>query len=143
MLKVWNSYIAKSSYVNSRRKSVHIFFIAYFLGDISKFDAETSHGVSDSQWFTEIRWICFKFCFDKKLPNSTGKRTLTSSKRREKDWRRNWTHTVYTKKHAILGLNLNSKEQKRSLVMYSLVTRYIPFETPSIHQPAFQRWVIC
>ena len=31
------------------------FFIAYFLGEISKFGIETSHTVRDNHWFTEKR----------------------------------------------------------------------------------------
>ena len=41
------------------------FFIVYFLSEISKFAAETSHIVSDSRLFTETRLIWFKFRFNK------------------------------------------------------------------------------
>ena len=47
------------------------FFIAYFLGEISKFWAETSQIFSDSHLFTKIRWIWFKCRFKIYLNNST------------------------------------------------------------------------
>ena len=34
-------------------------------GKVSKFSAETLHGVSDSYCFTEKEKIWFKFCFDR------------------------------------------------------------------------------
>ncbi len=37
------------------------FFIAYFLSEISKFAAETSHIVNDSRLFTETRFNKTKF----------------------------------------------------------------------------------
>ncbi len=45
--------IAKFSHVNTRRK--YAFFHRVFLGEISKFAAETSHIASDSPLFTETR----------------------------------------------------------------------------------------
>ena len=47
------------------------FFIAYFLGENSKFGIETSHTVKDNHWFTEKQQICFILLFMKQnLANS-------------------------------------------------------------------------
>ena len=42
------------------------FYIAYFLGEISKFSAEISHRVSDTDRFNEKREISFNFLFNNK-----------------------------------------------------------------------------
>ena len=45
------------------------FFIAYFLGENSKFGIETSHTVRDHHWPTEKRYICFKTFMKENLAN--------------------------------------------------------------------------